>query len=409
MDIGIGISQQKNITSALEEALWQAKAQLGKEKINIAFLFSCPEFASPSLLKTLHLYLPHTPLVGASTLAVIFNSHIYRHSLALCLIHSENLKISVAAVKDIQKRNAFLAGEELGTKLLQDFKFERRDFAMVFSNGLLEESSSLIRGLQDRLGTSFPLVGACASDNLRFKETYLYFNDELLTDGAVGILFGGKIIFNLSSRHGWKPLGKIRRITQSKGNILIKIDDRPAVSLYEDYFARDLPSLKKDLKYLSTLYPIGIYLEGEEEYLLRNILYIEDDGSLICQGDVPQDSTIRLMIGTKESCLSATQQATEELMRGISTSVSIKKQINIVFIFDSASRYVLLRRSAEEELKLVQNTVQKNIPNKLEYSDSNIPIIGLYTYGEQAPLKALYYMGKSHFHNQSIVLTTIGD
>lgn len=40
--------------------------------------------------------------------------------------------------------------------------------------------------------------------------------------------------------------------------------------------------------------------------------------------------------------------------------------------------------------------------------DKNIPIIGLYTYGEQAPLKALNYQGKVYFHNQTINILGVG-
>jgi hypothetical protein len=409
MYVGIGISRQADIPSALEEAFWQAKTQLGEKKATLCLLFSSPEFASLSLLKTLHMYLPHTPILGASTFGIILNSHIYRHCLALCLIHSENSRISVAEVKDIKKKGALIAGQELGKKLLEDFKGEKRNFIMVFGDGLLEEGSRLILGLQEILGTSFPITGGSASDNLRFKQTYLYFNDELLTDAAVGILWGGKIVFNLSSRHGWKPLGKFRMVTESKGNIIQKIDNQPAVNLYKDYFAKDIAFLKKDLKYISTLYPIGIYLEGEEEYLLRNILSIEEDGSLVCQGDIPNSSTVRLMIGTKDSCISASQQAAKELMKEVSFSTVMRKKIDIIFIFNSASRYVLLRRLAEEELKIVQTALQRNTSDKSIYQNLNIPMIGFYTYGEYAPLKALYYQGRSHFHNQSIVLTALGD
>jgi len=409
MRIGIGISRQTDISSALQEAFWQAKTQLEEKKITLCLLFSSPEFASLSLLKTLHIYLPHTPIIGASTFGIILSSHIYRHSLAICLIHSENSKISVAKVQDIRKKSALIAGQELGKKLLEDFRGEKRDFAMVFCDGMLEEGSRLILGLQEILGTSFPVTGGSASDNLKFKQTYLYFNDELLTDAAVGVLWGGKIVFNLSSRHGWKPLGKSRTVTQSKGNIIQEIDNQPAINLYKDYFAKEIPFLKKDLKYISTLYPMGVYLEGEKEYLLRNILSIEEDGSLVCQGDIPNNSTIRLMIGTKDSCISASQQATEELMKEFSFSTLITKKIDIVFIFNSVSRYVLLRRLAEEELKTVQTTIQKNISDKSIYQSLDIPMIGFYTYGEHAPLKALYYQGRSHFHNQSIVLTAVGD
>jgi len=398
MRIGIGISQKSDIISALQEVIKQAKKQLTGERPNIGFIFTSMEFASPVILKTLNLYFPQVPIVGATTLAIPFNSRIYRRSLILCLISSENLKVAVAAAKDIKKKTAFVAGQELGIQLLKNFGYQKRNFAMLFCDGLLEEGSKFLAGLQEKLGTSFPIAGASASDNLRFKQTYLYFNNELITDAAVGILWGGKIKFNMSIHHGWKPLGKTRRVTKSKGNLLIEIDNQPAANFYKEYFAKEMPLLKKDLKYISTLYPIGLYLEGEKEYILRNIIAIEEDGSLICQGDVPQDSIIRIMIGTKDSCLSATRQTAEDLVKASPAITLSKNNIDVIFIFDSVSRYILLKRSAEEELKTIQETVPKEIN-----------LFGLYTYGEQAPLKAITYEGKTYFHNQSIVLTAVGE
>jgi hypothetical protein len=306
---------------------------------------------------------------------------------------------NVACVRDIREKTALSAGRELGEKLLHDFRDMRRDLSVIFSDGLMDEGSNLIYGLQERLGKSFPLVGASASDSMRFLRTYLYFNQEVLTDSAVGILWGGKLNFGLGIQHGWKPLGKPRTITKSEGNIIYEIDGEPAVKIYEEYLARDLAELQKEIRRISILYPIGIYLPGEQEYLLRNILSIENSGSLRLQGNAIEGSTMRLMIGTKESCLNATRQALKEAKKILFAPIVdiTKNEIkNFVFVFDSVSRYTLLRREANQELEIIKEGLK------------DTPIIGLYTYGEQAPLKAISYQGQAYFHNQTIVMLNIG-
>jgi len=37
-----------------------------------------------------------------------------------------------------------------------------------------------------------------------------------------------------------------------------------------------------------------------------------------------------------------------------------------------------------------------------------MPIIGFYTYGEQAPLKAISYHGHAYSHNQTIAVLALG-
>jgi len=402
MNIGVGLSIDKDPVSAAKEATRLAAINLHNQKIDLAIVFSSIDLACVSLLKAINASLNgRIPVVGCSSAAVISNQGVFKHGLVVMLLSlPANVYFNVAYVKDIKQKTALSAGRELGEKLLYGFRDIRRDLSMIFSDGLIDEGSNLIYGLQERLGKSFPLVGASASDNMRFLRTYLYFNQEVLTDGAVGILWGGKLNFGLGVKHGWKPLGKPRTITKSEGNIIYEIDGEPAVRIYEEYLARDLTELQKEIRRISILYPIGMYLAGEQEYLLRNILSIENNGSLRLQGNVMQDSTIRLMIGTKESCLNATRQALDEAKKILFAPIvdTAKGEIkNSVFVFDSVSRYTLLRREANQELEIIKEGFGKDTP-----------IIGLYTYGEQAPLKAISYQGQAYFHNQTIAILNIG-
>lgn len=390
---GIGLSTAKDHIKAVKEAVGQARIHIYENKIDLAIVFSSLEFAHGTVLSTIADLIGPAPLLGASSLAVISNQGIFKYGLMVMLLSMPGgVCFNTALVRKISTKSITSAGEELGEKLLSGFRDVHRDLSITFSDGLIQGGSGLIFGLQERLGRSFPLAGASASDNLAFAKTYVYFNGEALTDAACGILLGGKLNFGLGAKHGWKPLGKPRSITKSKGNIVEEIDGAPAVKLYEEYFAKDIAELKKDLKRISIFYPLGIYLSGEEEYLLRNILSIEDDGAIVFQGDVPQESLVRLMIGTQESCLAATRQAAEEVKNSL-----LGHRSNFALIFDSASRYMLLGRQANKELEIIK-----------EVLGEDTPIMGLYTYGEQAPLKAINYLGRTYFHNQTVTILGIG-
>ena len=70
--------------------------------------------------------------------------------------------------------------------------------------------------------------------------------------------------------------------------------------------------------------------------------------------------------------------------------------MSFAFVFDSVSRYILLGRQANKELEIIK-----------EGLGNDTPIIGIYTYGEQAPLRAIKYQGKTYFHNQTITILGI--
>jgi hypothetical protein len=391
--VGLGLSTTKDPLQAVREATAQARLKLSKENINLAVVFSSIEFAHPIVLKTITTLVGPVNIVGCSGLAIISNQGIFKYGLVIMLLSlPKDVYLNTACVKQINAQSITNAGELLGEKLMDGFKNIRRDLGMLFCDGLMPQSSTIIYGLQEKLGRSFPLVGASASNNPASLKTYLYFNQEVYSDAACGLLWGGKLNFGLGIKHGWKFLGKARTITKSAGNVIYEIDAAPAARVYEEYLDCDLLKLRKELKYISIFYPIGIYLPGEEEYLLRNILSIEDDGSLHLHGNAPQGSQIRLMIGTKESCLQATEQSVEEVKKGL-----LGRPGNFIFVFDSLSRYILLGRQAKKELDIIK-----------EGLGQDIPMIGLYTLGEQAPLRAIGYRGRAYFHNQTITILAIG-
>jgi hypothetical protein len=393
MHIGIGISTDRDHIRAVKDAVQAARIQLASEKIDVAIVFSTVDFAHTIVFKTLSNLLKNVPLLGSSTLGIISNQGISTYGIAVLLLSlPKETYFNIACVKNISSKSAVSAGEELGEKLLYGCKGVRRSLTIVFSDGLLQNCPEVIYGIQERLGTSFPLVGASASDKLTFNKTYVYFGDEILTDAACGILLGGKWRFGLGIQHGWKPLGKPRTVTRSSGNIVTQIDNSPASRIYEDYFAKRMTEFKADLKRIAMLYPVGIKIPGEKEYLLRNVIDV-NDGTLVFQGDVPQDSTIRLMIGTKESCLEAAAKATEDAKRNLAGQT-----VKFALIFDSATRAALFKRQAARELETVKSKLGRNIP-----------IIGMYTYAEQAPLSAINYLGKAYFHSHTITLLEVGE
>ena len=395
---GVGISNNKDYRVAVAEAISQARVNLKQKEVSLAIVFTSFEFAFSYLLKAIsNLIGTDVPLLGATSNAILTQDGIYSHGVAITLISTKGAYFNTASAKNVLT-DPFASGNILAKKLLFGMTDAQRRFCLLFSDGLVIDNLPLLKGLQQRLGQSFPIIGATsASNNIRLNQTYQYFNQEVLNRSIVGLLWAGKINFGLGIKHGWKPLGKPRRVNASDKFVIKEIENKPAVFLYQDYFAKDIPALKRELNRISRLYPIGINISGEEEYLLRNILFIRDDGSLICRGDVPVGSLVRLMIGTKESCLVATEEAAREAKQALAMRVSPKQEsVSIIFVFNSVSRLYLLGRQITEELEII----------KSHFPDT--PIIGLCTYGEQAPLKATDFAGKTYCHNQTIAVLAMG-
>ncbi|MFC1657777.1 FIST signal transduction protein [Candidatus Omnitrophota bacterium] len=394
----VGVSFNKEYKSAIAEAASQAKTDLKQNNISLAIVLTSFDFAFPYVLKAIgSLIGENVPLIGTTSNAILTKDGAHRHAVAIMLISTEDAYCNTAAIKDILI-DLYAGGDRLGKQLLFGMKEFQRRFCLFFSDGMIMDSLPLLKGLQQRLGISFPIIGAtAASDDIQAKKTHQYFNQRVLNSSIAGLLWAGKINFGVGIKHGWKPLGKPRRVNLADKTVIKEIENRPAVSLYQDYFAKDTAELRKELKRISCLYPVGINISGEEEYLLRNILSIEEDGSLVCRGDVPVGSRVRLMIATKESCLAATEEAAQDAKQAFAMRTFPKQEpINAILVFNSASRLYLLGRQITKELEII----------KSHFPDT--PIMGLCTFGEQAPLKATDFAGKTYCHNQTIAIIAMG-
>lgn len=393
LQIGVGASAQRDYILAVKEAMQQARTTIHNPNIDLTIVFASSEFAHPNTLKTIRNLTGNSTLVGCSTGGIIATKGVQRFGIAIALVSlDEKAHISTAHIDSVQVRSALKAGEELGEKLISGFRGFTRDFGIIFYDGLMAENWNFITGLQEKLGNSFPLIGAAASDDFRFTKTTVFHDEDILQDAASGVIFGGRLMSGFGVEHGWKPLGKPRTVTKSIHNVVYEIDGLSATNVYEDYFSCDLERLKKESRRISILYPIGIPLPGEKEILLRNILSIENNGSLIFQGNIPEGSSIRLMIGTKESCLEATKKAALSAQQRL-----LGTPCNLVLVFDSMSRNALLGRDAKKEIQIIRDVF-----------GPDVPIIGACTYGEQAPLESINYMGKTYLHNQTITILAIG-
>lgn len=390
--IGVGFSKERDPFTASRDATLLAKLQLKQEKIDLILVFTSIRYADDEIIRGIIQVVEDSSIIGCSSAGLILSEGVEKEGVLILALKSTEIRFGLGLCEDIISGQERLCGNEVARTAIKNFASYKRHLFMLISDGLIKNSSELIMGVQEILGKSFPLIGGASSDNLSFSKTYQYFQNRVLTNSAAGILWGGDMSFGLGIKHGWRPLGKPRIATDTEGNIIKKIDHHPAIRIYEEYFGKDTQDLHSNkLASMAILYPLGIYIAGEKEYLLRNALGVTPEGGLICQGEVPIDSEIRLMIGNKESCLKAAKEAAIEAKETIHN-----KETLLVMVFDSISRRKLLGRDAAKEIDVIK-----------EVFGETVPIVGFYTFGEEAPLKALDYRGQTYFHNETIAILAI--
>ena len=389
--VGVGHSRQPDSYRAGQEAAGKAMDTLGQPRADLLLVFASIRFDQESLLHGVASVAPSTWMAGCSTAGEILSEGPSRRSVAVMAIRSDTLQVATGLGSRISL-NSRLAGQEVAGQLLQA-KIPNPHGMLLFPDGLTGNAAELIRGIQDRLGLSFPIAGGSAADDFGFTRTYQYVQGKLHSDAVAGVLLAGPIAVGIGARHGWRPLGKPRRVTRGLANIVQELDGHTAVNLYETYFGRAAESLKAgSLADMSIVYPLGMPIPGEEEYLLRNVLKVDPTtGSLIYAGEIPEGSEVRLMMGSKERALDAARKAAEQAVLSIAPRTP-----TFALIFSSCSRARLFGRRAGEEIAAIRQVLGRSVP-----------IIGFYDYGEQAPLSAAGFRGLSYLHNETLVVCAV--
>lgn len=393
MAIYSAIGSSANIADAKtagREAVSNAIQELGKEP-HIIFVFSSVKFDQEKLVEGMNEARGKATLVGCSAAGEISSYATIFDSVIALAIHAPKIKFSIGyglgAGADSHRAGAEAA------KAVLDAAGGKIDLFVMIPEGLTGNGSAIVRGVQSVLGENFPMTGGSAGDDYLFKKTWQYFNGKLLTDAVVGVGLTGDFAFGFGVKHGWEPIGLPLKVTKSEGAVLKELDDNPALKIYEDYFGKEAEELVKEpIARIAYTYPLGMSVEGSDELLIRDPVIANEKGEITLAGEIPQGTTIRLMIGDRDKAIAASKEAANTAL-----SQLIGKKPQVIIMFNCMARNRLLGVRCNEENEGVQNVF-----------GPEAKMIGFYTYGEQGPL--LGKKGtKAYFHNETMNLVVLGD
>ena len=269
---------------------------------------------------------------------------------------------------------------------------------MMMPDVLVGNGADIVRGVLEALGAHFPVVGGASGDDFAFKKTYQYVNDKIYSGAVVGLGLTGNFKIGIGVKHGWIPVGEPMKVTKSSGAVIHEINNAPAVKIYEDYFGADEAKVLRTeaLAKLAITYPLGMKVSGSDELLIRDPITVDEHGSITCAAEIPEGSEVRLMVGSREEAVKVAKLAAENAVSQLEGSVP-----RAVIIFNCIARNKLFGDKSGDEINAIQQAIGKEVP-----------LIGFYTYGEQAPLGGEVKnieQCNSAFHNETVVICVLAD
>jgi len=104
------------------------------------------------------------------------------------------------------------------------------------------------------------------------------------------------------------------------------------------------------------------------------------------------------MIGNKDKAIEAAEEAARKVMTDLESDKSTPR---FVLMFNCIAREKLFAQKAKDEIDAVMQII-----------GTDVPLLGFYTYGEQAPLAGEtknQKLIKSRFYNETVVIFAVGE
>lgn len=253
---------------------------------------------------------------------------------------------------------------------------------LVFVDGLSTCIATFIEALFMNLGLEQNYLGGGAGSLSFVQKPCLITPTGLVKDSA--LLVRLPYVSGIGVSHGWTPISEPMKVTESHKNHVISLDWKPAFEVYRSLVEEHSGQTFSDDNFfdIAKSYPFGIS-KLDAELIVRDPLMLKDATGMICVGEVPEGSFVRVLNGTAESLIHAASEANQKAQQAFQ-SVSDSPPELACFI-DCISRVLFMEQRILDEFKQVSG---------------DYPLFGALTLGEIANSGRDYL----EFYNKTAVL-----
>jgi len=233
--------------------------------------------------------LPNAKLIGRSSAGEILESKMLEKSVVLSISMFEKTTIRTLYVND---ENSY----KLGTKVAKELLQENTKCIISFVDGLSHVGEEYLNGFHSYNANKVIIAGGMAADLFKFQETFVIFNIQVHTKGAVGVALNGDDLevyndYNL----GWRAVGPTFKITKVEGNRVYEIDNKPIKDVYAEVLGEEVT---KNMPASAVEFPLLKQKNGIT--VARAMIKVLDDESILYAGLFDEGDEISFGLGSIE-------------------------------------------------------------------------------------------------------------
>jgi len=327
---------------------------------------------------------PGTRMAGCSTSGEITARGAHDQVATLTYLSFDSTQVEVVVQPSLGMDDSRETGRKLAAEI--ERKTGEASFVLIFSDGLNVNGSELVAGLREGLTGRCQFSGGLAGDGFKFEKTAVMADGQVHPESVVAVAFkGDRLRSSCSSIAGWSPFGTFRQVTRSRANHLYELDGKPALDVYSSYLGADAA----DLPSSGLLYPLEIHLGDGAAPLIRTLLAVDrEKGSLTFAGDIPQDSTVRLMNASYDQLVDGAGKAAKR-------AVSEHDSPSLALLVSCVGRKLALASYTDLEVDAVKDALPKGTI-----------LTGFHSYGEIGLDETAHGI---ELHNQTMTVTLLSE
>ncbi len=346
-----------------QECVARCVGALGKTGTGLGFLY----FTDPLLphateiVETLVELTGITDWVGTVGVGVLATGVEYMGEPALVLMVAELPSDSYRVFSG--KRRAPQANERTPSGAIA------AHFAIVHGDPATPDMADLVSDMAGRVESGY-LVGGLSSGQ---GDTVQVAND-VISGGLSGVVLASDVALATRHTQGCTPLPKRHTVTECEDNIIVTLDGRPALDVFEEDLGQ---TLGRDLNRAAQFMHIGFPVKGSDtgDYVVRNLVGIDPKNRLIAVGEVAEAGMPIVF------CKRDSQTAREALDRMLE---ELKRQVPLprgALYFSCLGRGENMFGRRGAELELIREAI------------GDIPLVGFFCNGEISHDRLYGYTG----------------
>jgi hypothetical protein len=383
MKVVLGHSEDVDSAEAIREVLDQLATALEGLKPQAGIMFCSEDLDHALILSAIRSAFSDIELIGCTTDGELSSiGGFAEDALTLMVIVSDTVEIRAGV-----GREASRPGDEAGRLAAMTARaglnrqLNQERFAIILSDPLNAGVLEIGKGIESVLGASFPIIGAASAAHSKRQDTFQFYNDEVLKDSVVLLLFAGAVTFSCGIKGGHAPMGGKETVTSVQKNVLYRIGEEPALNYFRRYIGENVT--------LFMNYCLAVYEEGREGYYVRSAPDCDTGvGSVTLNGQVPEGALVQIGTADKETMIPS---CTESICRALAAYPGL--QPAAALLFSCAGRKMILGTKVIQENETAQHHI------------GAIPFCGFYSYGEFGPLAK---GERSLFHGTTFVTLLFG-